>query len=723
MSRMRRCSKLASRAGVLRGIILAGGMLASGVIATACAPQILPDGGAQHAGAETSSEILWDRYGIPHIYAASDEALFHASGWAQAHSHGDLLLELLGLARGRAAEYWGERFVESDVLVRTTGVPRRGQEWYAAQPPDMRAFLDAFAAGINAYAAAHPEAISAQYVQVLPVHAADVLAHVNRVLHFTFVVSPQQLAGVTRAFQQRGSNAWAVAPQRTASGHALLMANPHLPWSGAYTFYEMHVSSPGVHAYGATLIGMPLPTIAFNDSLGWTHTVNTIDAADVYQLELTHDGYLFDGEIRRFDEDQQTLRVRRDDGTYEERPLVVRSSVHGPVIAQQGARALALRVAGLDRPHVLTQYWEMMQARNLHDFEEALRRQQMPMFTVIYADVHGRIMHLFQGTVPRRASGDWTFWSGIVPGTTSQTLWTDLHDYADLPRVVDPPTGWLQNANDPPWTTTVPLVIDPAHFPPYMAPRGMGMRAQRSARLLLEAPRITFEELMLRREDTRMELADRIVDDVIAAARQHGGEAARSAADVLAAWDRSADAGSRGGVLFQAFIREAQRRALAQQRPLFAVPWNPQEPLSTPRGLGDPAGAAAALDAAAAFVQQRYGRLDVPWGDVHRIRFGGLDLPASGGPGVHGEFRVLAFEETGDGTATVFHGDTYIAVIEFARPVRARALLTYGNASQPGSPHRTDQLPIFARKELRPVWLSRSEVEANTTGRTVLPPR
>jgi acyl-homoserine-lactone acylase len=667
--------------------------------------------------AAEQTEILWDRYGVPHIYAPSDEALFHASGWAQTHSHGNLLLRLYGQARGRAAEYWGERFLDSDSLVHMYGVPARAREWYAAQPTTMRAAIDAFAQGINDYADRHADAIAPEIGRVLPVRGEDVLAHMHRVLHFTFVARPEVIGQAVRGFEQRGSNAWAVAPERTVQGNALLLANPHLPWGDLYTWYEMHVTAPGVHAYGATLVGTPLPTIAFNDSLGWTHTVNTIDAADVYLLELAGNGYRFDGEIRAFTEASHVLRVRREDGTLEERPLTVRSSIHGPVIAQQGERALALRVAGLDRPHVLTQYRDMLRARNLEEFERALRLQQMPMFTVLYADVHGRILHLFQGAVPRRASGDWRFWAGVVPGTSSATLWTDIHEYDELPRVVDPPTGWLQNANDPPWTTTVPLVLDPDAFPPYMAPRTMAFRPQRSARLLAEQPRMTFEEFQRRREDTRMELADRILDELLDAVHEHGTNGAAAAAEVLASWDRTTNAESRGGVLFQAFVREAQRRA-GPGRTMFALAWDARDPLNTPRGLADPAAAAEALAAAAASVEQRYGRLDMAWGDVHRMRLPGIDLPASGGPGVHGEFRVLAFDEAPDGRFQVVHGDSYIAAIEFARPVRARAVLTYGNASQPGSRHRTDQLPIYARKELRPVWLHRDEVVANSISRT-----
>ena len=124
-----------------------------------------------------TTEILWDKWGVPHIFAKSDAAAFYAFGKAQMHSHGDLILRLYGQARGKGSEYWGESFFESDKWVRTMGVPGRAQRWYEAQSPSFRKDLDAFAAGLNAYASEHPDDISNDVKVVLPVTAVDVIAH------------------------------------------------------------------------------------------------------------------------------------------------------------------------------------------------------------------------------------------------------------------------------------------------------------------------------------------------------------------------------------------------------------------------------------------------------------------------------------------------------------------------------------------------------------------
>jgi acyl-homoserine-lactone acylase len=658
------------------------------------------------------AELLWDDYGVPHIFAADAAALFYAFGWAQMRSHADLLLRLYGQARGRGAEYWGERYLSSDVWVVTNGIPARAQQWWAAQPAHMRTYLESFVAGMNAYAASNPAAVTDLYRQVLPIAPTDVLAHMQRVLHFTFVASPELVRVATQHLQPPGSNAWAVAPSHSSSGKALLLMNPHLPWGEYFTWYETHLALPDMNVYGATLVGMPFVSVGFNDHLGWTHTVNTIDAVDLYDLETREEEYTFDGQVRLFEREEHILRVRQQDGSFATRSIMVRRSVHGPVISARPGRSVALRVAGLDAAHLFEQYWDMARATTRESFESALARLNLPMFTVIYADRRGDIMHVFNGLVPVRSGGDWSYWQGIVPGNTASTLWTDTHRYNELPRVINPPSGWLQNANDPPWTTTLPPALDPLHYTTYMAPQQpLSFRAQRSLRMLAEDNRITFDELLAYKHSTRMESADHLLQDVIAAARSAGDDDARQAAEVLERWDRNADADSRGAVLYAELYRTLLRQPWSTGS-LFEVPWNPRLPLVTPDGLSDPRLASTALSQAARRVRTLYGSLDAPWGAVYRFRRDTVDLPANGGSSELGIFRVIDFAPIAN-DSTRFEavgGDSFVAAVEFSTPINARTMLVYGNASQPGSPHRVDQLPLAARKEMKPVRLTRESV-------------
>jgi acyl-homoserine-lactone acylase len=660
----------------------------------------------------STAEILWDRYGVPHIFAPDAEGLFYAFGWAQMEAHGNLILRLYGEARGRSAEYWGDRNLETDRWVRRMGVPGRAREWYAAQSAAAKRRLDAFVDGVNAYARAHGDRIADDVEVVLPVTGPDVIAHGQRVILFEFVTRRDAVSQVTKPWSEQptnGSNAWAVAPSRSASGHAMLVANPHLPWSGFFRWFEAQLVAPGIDATGAALVGSPLLGIAFNDSLGWTHTNNTLDGYDLYELSLEGDGYRWDGKQVPFEKEVETIKVKRRDGSTGEERLDIRRSIHGPVVGEKPGKAVALRIVGLDQPHIGEQYWDMARATSFAEFEAAVRRLENPFYTVMYADRAGRIMHLFGGRTPKRPPGDYD-WTGIVRGDIAATLWNDTHAYNELPRVVDPPSGWLQNANDPPWTTTFPAAIDADAFPGYMAPRFMHFRAQRSARMLADDDRVTFDELVAYKHSTRMELADRILDDLLPPARSAGGSAAK-AADVLAAWDHSADAASRGAVLFERFYSELTK-ASGKEGP-FATKWDARNPLTTPDGLRNPAAAAGALERAAASMKKDGLALDVPWGDVYRLRRGGVNLPANGGPNDLGIFRVVGYRKADDGVLEAAGGDSFMFVAAFAKPVRALSSVAPGNWSQPGSAHGADQLPLFAEKKMKPAWRTRKDIEAN----------
>jgi acyl-homoserine-lactone acylase len=652
-----------------------------------------------------TSEILWDAYRVPHVFATNTLDLFYAFGWSQMEAHGNLILRLYGQARGQAAEYWGIDFLMSDVWVQQVSIPTRAQTWHEAQTPQFRDYLDAFVGGMNDYAEANPGLIDEKLKIVLPINSVDVLAHSQRVVNFMFVVERGGVIDLAKSGPPIGSNAWAIGPSRSATGNAMLLANPHLPWADVFLLLEAHLNCPGINIYGATLVGFPVLAFAFNDFLGWTHTVNTYRGWTLYQLELADGGYNLDGQTLAFGIKEHTLKVRLKDGSLLNESLVVRSSIHGPVVAEQDGLPLALRIAGLDRPRALEQWWNMAVATNLFEFEVAVKDMQIPLFTIIYADQDGHIMHLFNAQVPIRNEGDVAYWEGLIPGNTSANIWTETHPYEDLPCVIDPASGWLQNANDPPWTTTFPPALNPEEYPSYMAPRGpMSMRAQRSARILLQAQKVSLEELIGLKFSTHVELADRILDDLISLARPSSSPTIRRAAEVLSSWDRKTEHSSRGAVLFQFW---AQAMQVDQ---LFATTWDENFPVTTPHGLGDRASALAALETAALLVQAKYGALDVRWGDVFQLRPEGMNILGCVADNVLGIFPELWYTATEDNRFVAIGGDSYTAAIEFSKPLRAKVLTIYGKGNESNSISEHGQFEMFAQKQLRPAWLTREEV-------------
>ena len=138
-------------------------------------------------------EILWDRYGVPHIYANTEAGGFYGFGWAQAHSHGNILLKMYGESRARGAEYWGPDAEKLDRWLIANDVPERAKLWFRMQTPQMQQNLDAFAAGVNAYAAAHPDAIAPEMRQVLPLSGVDIIGHAHRLMNYNYIASENRV--------------------------------------------------------------------------------------------------------------------------------------------------------------------------------------------------------------------------------------------------------------------------------------------------------------------------------------------------------------------------------------------------------------------------------------------------------------------------------------------------------------------------------------------------
>ena len=327
---------------------------------------------------------------------------------------------------------------------------------------------------------------------------------------------------------------------------------------------------------------------------------------------------------------------------------------------------------------------------------------------------------MFNGQVPVRSEGDWDFWNGIVDGTRSELVWNDLHPYQDLPKVKNPPQGWLQNANDPPWTSTIPQEIHAEDYPPYMSPVRMTFRPQISAKQLANDESITFDELVDYKMSTKVEMADRLLDDLHQAVLTHGGNdpLLMKADSVLMAWDRHADADSKGMTLFYQWAH-----ALGPyNQSIYDTKWDKSKPLTTPDGLSDPQ---KAVETLAGIAQQFVARgvpLDLPWGFFYRINYNDIQLPANGADGSVGIFRV-AWSEAGpteDGRLEVDGGDTWQAVIEFGDKVRAKVQMSYGNSTQKGSPHFGDQIQLFSKKEMRDCYFYKEDVEKHVVTREVI---
>lgn len=647
------------------------------------------------------NEILWDNYGVPHIYASDATQMYYEFGRAQMTSHADLILKLYSQARGTSASYFGESGLESDRLMKLFRLDSLADAAYSKQNPAFRKYIDAFVMGINDYASENSGTINEQCRKILPVTSRDIMAHTLRVICIEFL-GMDEISAVKR-LTEPGSNAIAIGPSRSASGNAMLMSNPHLPWSGFFIWYEAHLNTEDFNLYGVSLVGMPTLTIAFNENLGWTHTVNPIDGADRYELETEGDSYILDNKKVPFQKREISVQVLQNDGSLKTETSSCRYSLHGPVVGEKGNKAWAVRLAGLENAGIFEQYHRMGMAGNLNEFESAVRMMQNPMFNIIYADRDGHIYYLYNGNLPSRSRGDYSFWRGTVPGTESDLIWKEYLPFDSLPKLVDPPSGFLQNCNDPPWICTFPALLNPDDYPGYVAPKGMGLRPQRAVNLILGDSSITSDELIDIKLNTGLESADRYLDELLSYAEKSSEKKVSEAVRILKDWDRKSDTGSRGTLLFAGWWELA--------RPVLGkTPWDPEHPVSTPCGIRDTGKAVALLADAYDNAIKKYGSADAATGDIFRMRINGHDVPSNGGPEYFGMLRAMYYAPDSDGKMKAVAGDTYYAVTEFGEKVKASAVLSYGNATQPGNKHAGDQLELMSEKNMRPVLFYREDV-------------
>src|SRR5688572_13414681 len=718
----------------------------SACVAAVAAGIVIASGPALHGQRAGRVEIRRDTFGVPHILAADEHAAGFGFGYAMAEDHAAEIGRRYLQARGEAARHFGSGYLETDLAMRrfdNRGAARRALAEETGR--GFRRWLAGFAAGVNRYVTTHRDAVPTfmpviepsdplAYGRMFGILAAarppaELLEKYPSLALIADAAARANLQVDEAAHDEIGSNAFALAGTRTTSGRPVLLGNPHLSWSSLY--WEAHVAIPGrINFYGSTLVGIPVLRAGFNDRLGYVQTNNAPDLDDIYSLPLVagrSDLFLHDRRERRIARRQITVEVLEADGTmatvqrdYEETDL-------GPVIHRTRDRLFVIRSVNVEWWRQYEGFFELLKARSLDDFRDTLGRGLTVTSNYTYADIDGNILYAWNARLPRRpafAEGFGEAGSAVdytldVPGETKTLFWKGIHPARDLPSLLNPSAGYIQNANNPPWWTSLRAPLDPARYPPYIGPGELSLRAQAMLELLEATPRFSIDGVRELKFSTRMLAAERILPDLLGAARTvtDPSEPLSAGVDTLGAWDRQADAGSRGAVLFDRFM------SLLGGDDAFAVPWTPLEPMTTPRGLANPPDAFAALERAVLDLRQQYGSERVAWGDVNRFRFGDIDLPGDGSNGRHGLVRVVGFDAAAGGTRIAGHtgldqplagsGDAWVLLVHFTRPVTAWSVLAYGQTTDMNSPHSRDQIRLFANHELRPVWFTEEQIMAN----------
>ncbi|AVI50715.1 hypothetical protein C5O00_05825 [Pukyongia salina] len=663
-----------------------------------------------------SIKIIWDNWGVPHINEENVADVYYAFGWAQMKAHGNIILESYGKARGRSAEYWDDdKNASSDLLIRKLDIPKRARQWYDVQNEDFKIMISSFVAGINDYSRKHPDQLSDSLKAVLPILNSDPLAQLQMTYHLGvagFAIQPQ-----ASEWKTAGSNAWAIGPSKSETGNAILLTQPHPPWLPDYLFFEAHLKSKDLNIYGIALVGSPIISMGFNENLGWALTYNQADAMDLIELEITDNNYLVEGDWKPLEIEKDSMGIKNKDTIIYE-SIQVKKSDYGYLIEEKNGKALALRLSGLDRPFIMQQFNEMAKANNLAEFENAMKKLQLPLQNVVYADKEGHIFYLYNGIIPKRAEGSLVDWTKVVPATQYGSHVTEYLSYNELPKFLDPKSGFVANSNNEPWTSTYPYEISPENYPSYISDKPFkyfNYRSARSLKMILNEDKLNFEKIEILQASTYSELADRTLDGLVTYGERSSDTLLVEAATVLKNWDRTLDTSSIGGVLFTNWYRATKGINI------FETEFSPQNPLNTPNTLNEEA--KMLLLIAARNTIEKYGKLDISWGEVYETNYAGKSIRGGIGLSEIGSFNAGFYTPVDNNKYKLLGGSAFTSVVEFGDKIKSKGLLSYGNASQSNSPFKGDQLRLLIDRKLRNIWFYEDDIENNIFMKEVLEPK
>lgn len=658
--------------------------------------------------------IYRDVYGVPHVFGRTDASTVFGFAYAQAEDNFWRIEENYMAAIGRSAEVYGERMLERDRRNRALEIPRLARDEYRRLDPHTRAICDGFAAGLNYYLRRHPEIKPRLLTKIEPWYPLAFIRY--NYYQQGFLYDPAlgradlQTADIQqqRLKENQGSNGWVIGPSKSASGHAMLFINPHLPFFGSGQVYEGHLhSDEGWNFTGYTRFGFPFPYVGHNDNGGWVSTDNSADLTDVY-AETFDDpshplAYRYGKSYRIATEHTEEILVKTASGM-ERRSFKMVRTHHGPILASRDGKKLAIRMAKFESDGWLREWYLMTRASSLAGLKRAMAPLNMLFGNVMYADRQGNTYYLYNGAVPRR---DPRFdWKRPLDGSDPATEWKGYHSTDELPQLTNPKTGWMQNCNTTPFLLTSEGNPDPKKFPSYMVQEGDNLRGEVSRRILADNKKFTFEDWRRAAFDTYVLGSEKHLPRLLGALKKRldtsDDKNLRDAFEMLSRWDRRSTTSSIEMTLFALWIDRLEENKVE-----------------------DEAAIVPALREVMKTLETDFGTWRVAWGEINRLQR--YDESSDGSfnderrsvpvPGISGRdggvFTFYAEPQKGMKRRYGVAGGTYISVVEFGPRVRALTLHVFGSSGDPKNRHFMDQSELYGRGEFKPGWFTLAEIKAN----------
>lgn len=701
--------------------------------------QQLATADAQRMWAEAKSvTIVRDKYGVPHIYGKTDASVVFGLMYVQCEENFKGIERNYLYQLGKQTEADSKNNLYTDVQLQLIADTADAIKEYNESPRWFKNLMDAFADGINYYLYVHPEVKPLVFKHFEPWYAlmftdGSVAATETGGIRLseTEQFYGSAVAGGTGALyrphttdniiteRETGSNGFALAPSKTASKHALLYINPHVPF---YFRDEVHmVSEQGLNVYGAVTWGQFFVYQGFNQHCGWMHTSSNADVADLYAEKVTKkDGkwyYEYNDTLKPAITRQLVLKIRKTDSTFDEKTITGYYTHHGPVLGARDGKWLALKSNNRSY-NALVESWLITKSNNFDDYSRAMTLLSNATNNTVYADDKGNIAFWYGNYMPRR---DPKFnWALPVDGTTSATEYQGLHPVDETVHVYNPATGWIENCNSTPYTSAGTSSPDKSKYPVYMAPDGQNYRAVNAIKLLGDAKNVTLDDLVKKGYDHYLALFDDMIPPLLSAydaADDSVKDALAEPVQLLREWDRRSDLHSIATTL--------------------AVEWGTHLLMTLPRVQTveestyqtarvsemlksmDPKKQLDLLDSAVKSLQKRYGAWKIEWGNVNRyqrppdgITFDDkqLSIPVGLVGSQFGQLPSFQSRTMKTQKRYGYSGNSFIAVVEFGPRIKAKSIVTGGQSFNPGSEHFTDQAQGFINGQFKDVLFYKADV-------------
>ncbi|HKV71013.1 MAG TPA: penicillin acylase family protein [Gemmatimonadales bacterium] len=681
--------------------------------------------------------IIRDDWGIAHVYGRTDANAVFGMEYAQAEDdfnrvETNYLTSLGWLARAEGApaifqDLRQQLFIDTDSL----------KAEYRSSPAWLKQLMDAFADGLNFYLYKHPDVKPLAITHFEPWMALSFTEgsiggdieriNVGQLAAFygdSSVRTPQHTGGDGMQEEPTGSNGIAVAPSRTADHHAILWINPHTSF---YFRSELQmVSDEGLDAYGAATWGQFFIYQGFNTKVGWMHTSSGVDNIDEFLETVTPSGaaytYLHDGRQYPVATRPVTISYRTPTGMAE-RTFTAYFTRHGPVVRKQGDRWVTVSL--MQSPvHALIQSYGRTKAKSLPEFEKYFDLHTNSSNNTVFADAQGDIAYFHSNYIPRRDTAfDWT---KPVDGSIPATDYHGVLSVDETPKVVNPPSGWLYNSNNWPWSAAGPDSPRRSDFPRYVETgTEESFRGMHALRVLPALHQATPDSVIAAAFDNYLPGFAQMLPALLKAYDDApaGDSLKASLADqigVLRGWDYRWATISVPTTLAVFWGEAALRRVFREARAADLSGWDYISQRATGAEL------LGALAAASDTLTRDFGTWRTPWGDVNRFQRIDDQIAShfdDAKPSIPVPFTSSLWGSLASFGARPYpntrkwygsSGNSFIAVVDFGDSVRARAVTVGGESGNPASPHFSDEAGRYASGNLREVYYYRSQLKGHT---------